>query len=568
MKLIELSCNQASFKTVRFNQEGLTLIIGDANKGGEDGSSNGVGKTLSLGLVHHCLGGEINQKLKASVPDWLFSLKFSIREETHCITRSGDGNTLLLNSKSIKVKSLRSWLNDSGVFRIDPQIPGITFRSLFSRFARYAKEDCLEPLLTKKEQEADGKLRSLYLLGLDCSLAASKQKNRNSLQEIEQTKKTWGNDHILRDIFRAGAKPKVRLDWLEREIPKLNSELQSYEVAENYRLLEWQENELTKNLRELEKQIAIFEFQLDGIQKALKEHPDITASDLRSFYAGLGSVFKEEALDHFNNVEIFHRTLSANRKQRLEKDKLEIINKKEQLEQEHKIKAVERDNYTKNLQGKKALDEYAAIAKHIASLEEERDRLKNFLEIEQNLEQRAQEIREKMVADDRRTSDYLRTNPQGAISQRFAELAGMLYPNDPAGIDIENNTGYNQTRYDIAVQIEGDAADGINSARILCFDWIFFLHGSNHTMDFLWHDNRLFAHMDPRTRAKWFSFVIQSLSNTKKQYIASLNTENLSSMKEHMAEEAWGNLTSSIVLTLHGDRPENKLLGIQFGSLK
>lgn len=220
------------------------------------------------------------------------------------------------------------------------------------------------------------------------------------------------------------------------------------------------------------------------------------------------------------------------------------------------------------MQGKKALDEYAALAKHVASLEEERDRLKAFLELEATLDLRIQEIRERRVADDRRTAEYLRNKPYSEISKRFSSLARMLYPNDPAGIDIENNTGDNQVRYDIAVQIEGDDADGINSARILCFDWTFYMYGANHTMDFLWHDNRLFAHMDPNPRAAWFSYVMRTLTETKKQYIASLNTENLDSMKECMTEEDWSALTDSIQLKLHGDKPENKLLGIQFGSQK
>jgi uncharacterized protein YydD (DUF2326 family) len=568
MKLIELSCDQPSFKALRFNPEGLTLIVGDASKGGDEGSSNGVGKTLSLGLVHHCLGSKINPKLKKAASDWLFTLRFSIKQKEHSITRSGDGTILVLDEKSVKDIELRSWLNASGVFRLDPQVPGLSFRSLLSRFARYAKEDCFDPIIIKKEQEADGKLRSLYLLGLDCSLAAAKQKNRNDLLEIKRIKSTWNDDHILKDIFRAGSRPRVRFEWLEQEIPKLLKNLNSFQVAENYSLLEWQENELTKELRQIEKQIAILDFQLGGIKKALEEQPDITYADLKSFYVGLENIFKPDALEHFDNVEKFHTTLSINRKIRLENDRLEILSKKESFERQHQKKLLERDNYTKNLQGKKALDEYAALARHIATLEEERNRIKTYLELEATLEQKAQEIREKGVADDRKASEYLLVNPLDSLSKYFVALAGMLYPNDPAGLVIENNTGDNQIRYNITVQIEGDDADGINAARIICFDWLIFMHGSNHNMNFLWHDNRLFAHMDPHPRSVWFSYVMKTLLQTQKQYIASINTENLSSMEKCLEKENWDMLTESIQLTLHGDKPENKLLGIQFGSLK
>jgi len=333
-------------------------------------------------------------------------------------------------------------------------------------------------------------------------------------------------------------------------------------------MLEWQESYLTKQLRKIEREIAILDFQLDGIQKSLEEHPDITAFDLHAFYDGLGSIFKPEVLEHFDKVELFHKQLSANRKIRLNKDKAEILSKKDNLEHKYKSRAIERDAYLVKMQGKKALDEYAAIAKHIASLEEERDRIHAFLELEVSLDQRAQEIRERRVADDRRATEYLQSNPLSDASNRFTQLARLLYPNDPSGLIIENNTGDNQVRYNITVQIEGDDADGINSARILCFDWIYYMYGANHSMNFLWHDNRLFAHMDPRPRSAWFSYLMEHLTKTGKQYIASLNTENLSSMQTFMAEEDWKSLNESITLVLHGDRAENKLLGIQFGSLK
>ncbi|MDR1686697.1 MAG: DUF2326 domain-containing protein [Desulfovibrio sp.] len=568
MKLIELSCSRPSFKTLRFNPQGLTVIVGDADADieGDEGSSNGVGKTLSLGLVHHCLGAQVNNKLKAAVPDWLFTLRFSLAGREHTIARSGDGSRIYLDKSPVGINELRTRLNACGAFILDQQISGLTFRSLFSRFARYAKEDCLHPLLTKKEEEADGRLRSLFLLGIDCTLAVAKKNDRIRLVQIKNTKKTWNEDHILQDIMRAGSNPRARFEEIEQEIPKLSAALHKYQIAENYRLLEWQESEITKQLRKIEREIAGLEFLLEEMEKRLEDPQDITAAALRSLYDGLGDIFKPEALERFEKVEAFHNKLYASRKIRLEKDRLAVLGKKHRLEQEYKNKAVERDRFVKNLQAERALDEYVALAKHLASLEEERNRLYMFFEMDMTLDLRAREIREKILADDSAADEYLRSNPLAELSERFTRLAHMLYPNDPAGLMISNNTGDNQLRYDISVKIEGDDADGINSARILCFDWTYYMYGANHTMDFLWHDNRLFAHIDPHPRAAWFSYVLQHSAQAQKQYIVSLNTENLVSMKGYMSQEAWSALNESIRLTLHGDKPENKLLGMQFGS--
>lgn len=567
MRLIELGCDQPSFKTVRFNSEGLTLIVGDGSQDKKkDGSSNGVGKTLALGLVHHCLGANVDTKLKAAVPDWLFSLTFSLGQEEHRIERSGDGRKITLDGRNISAAALRKWLDECGAFRIDQAIPGLSFRSLIRRFARHQREDCIDPRRTTREPDFDARLRSLHLLGLDCSLAVSKRNDKVELDSIKRTKDTWQHDQILRDLFRSGSQPKVRAEWLDREIPRLKSDLERFQVAEDYRAIELKAGELTQQLRNFEKKVAILRFQVDGIDKALVEHPDISSNDLLDLYKGLQDVFRPEALAHFQNVEAFHLSLASNRKARLEQDRLRLQGEIRGYDTQRQEIAKQRDEQLQALHGKRALDEYAVLARQLAVLEEERLRLNDYLNITANLQQKAQQIKEKKVEEDRASTDYVQTQPAAEADRRFTSLAELLYPRHPAGIVLDNNVGDNQVRFDLTVQIEGDDSDGINAARILCFDWLLLMHGANHTMGYLWHDNRLFADIDPRPRAAWFKHLLQNLPGTGKQYIATLNTENFNAMQEHLTPEEWASLQSSVRLTLRGDRPENKILGIQFGS--
>ena len=42
-----------------------------------------------------------------------------------------------------------------------------------------------------------------------------------------------------------------------------------------------------------------------------------------------------------------------------------------------------------------------------------------------------------------------------------------------------------------------------------------------------------------------------------------LNTENYEAMKEYLGDAEWCGLQDSVVVTLRGDKPENKLLGVQ-----
>ncbi|HDS5226372.1 TPA: DUF2326 domain-containing protein, partial [Enterobacter hormaechei subsp. steigerwaltii] len=535
MKLIRLTCDQPTFHPVHFNDTGLTLIIGDSSKE-KEGSSNGVGKTLILGLVQHCLGANADKKLTSAVPDWWFSLLFSHNGVEYLISRTGNGKKLLLNDKTISLKAFKDLLDKIGIFNLENNIPYLSFRSLFKRFSRYTRDDCISPTRTKKEQDFEALLRTAFLLGIDHNLILSKRNNKQELDKVSQSLKNWQDDDILKDMFRAGSQPKVRYEWLEREIPRLQDELNTFQVHEQYRAIENETNSLTIKLREVEKNKNIAEFKVSNIEKTLLSHPDISREDLLELYNGLQEIFKPETLAHFESVENFHKSLSFNRKKRLENDKIKLLLEIESLKIDINDISALRDSYLESLQGKKAFDEYAVIARQLAEFKEEKERLHDYLNFSINLQKKAQNLRERKVEQDRLAVNYASTNPLSEYDKFFAELAEIMYPRVPAGIVLDVNTGDNKIRYDLSIQIEGDDSDGINDARILCFDWLVFTCGENHAMDMLWHDNRLFADIDPGVRARWFSFVNQSLKRSGKQYIASLNTENFNAMETTLSE--------------------------------
>jgi len=566
VKLVKLTCDRKSFHPIVFNKNGLTLVVGDGSSDKErEGSSNGVGKTLLLYLVHHCLGANADPRLKKAVGKWNFCLTIEHGGVVHDIERHGDGNNVKVDGVKISQNDLREWLNNSGAFEADPTIAGLTFRSLIKRFARYRREDCVEPLRMNKEPDFEALLRSLYLLGVDYALAISKKRNKLTIDEIHDAEAVTKNDDVLRDIFRTGSQPRIRLEWLNAEIPRHRAEIELFQIAENYRTIESRASQLTDRLRDIDTKISVLTFQERSIEKSLVQHPDISKADLMSLYEGLGEIFKPEALQHFDEVEAFRTALVANRKSRLLQERSGLITSRNRLEEERKRIASERDEALGSLVGKKALDEYAAVCARVAELEEERKRIKEYLNLAATFQERIQATRERQVEEDRLASDYLASNPLAGADQHFKELARLMYPNAPAGIVIENNISDSQIRYRISVEIEGDDSDGINAARILAFDWVLLLHGSRHNVDFLWHDNRLFADIDPRCRAAWFAHALTAIEGTGKQYMASINTENFDAMSQFLSGEQAAGLSDAIALRLHGDDPAHKLLGIQFG---
>ncbi len=96
MRLVELAANKSSFKTIPFNREGLSLIVGARTRpidAALDKTYNGVGKSLALVLVHFCLGSNKIPAFEVNLPDWEFQLTFESAGVTHRVMRRTGGRS-------------------------------------------------------------------------------------------------------------------------------------------------------------------------------------------------------------------------------------------------------------------------------------------------------------------------------------------------------------------------------------------------------------------------------------------------------------------------------------------
>jgi uncharacterized protein YydD (DUF2326 family) len=205
-----------------------------------------------------------------------------------------------------------------------------------------------------------------------------------------------------------------------------------------------------------------------------------------------------------------------------------------------------------------------SVSRQLAVYKEEIQTLQKYKDIETKFKSDLLEIKKEINNNNIKADQYIQSQPLQTLEEYFRKITQFIYPNYTSGLAFGLNGGENKLQYNFDVILQGDGSDGINAAKILCFDWLTLVHGSNHTMEFVWHDNRLFADLDPSQRAKWFSYIIKNTIATGKDYIASINYENFNSMKPHLDAYEWEQLERSIVLQLRGDDPKNKLLGIQF----
>ena len=567
MKLVKLSSNRSTFRAVNFRPRGITLILGDGahSSNHQEGDSNGVGKTLALRLVHHCLGAQRPPKAVATdAADWLFYLDVLVGASGHRIERSGDGKVIALDEREIKLGELREWLNAHGGFGLFDESP-YSFRSLFSRFARQDPADCVDPAATSGETPAQSLQRTLYLLNANDELARRKEQLKNELDRYRNELKLFNDTPSIRDVFTAGHKPAFRLKELETLISRLQQELKRLVVADDFRDMEAQVDSITRELLELTESTSLKEYELSGIREAKAQKNDITKEELLSLYKGLEHIFQPNVLRHFDEVEAFQIALVTNRAERLAHEESRALTDLDAARSRARLLESNRSSIVEQMNGKRALEEYAAISRNLASLEEERARLESFVQFDQVTKQKVQAIRTEMVEQDALALQYVQSEPLSEIDTRYRSLICALYPEATAGIVLSNNDGQNKLRFNLEIVVQGQASDGIGNARVLCFDWLLFTAGRPNDLGFLWHDNRLFADLDPKPRAAWFSELLRSNSLSERQYIASLNSENFTSMTSNLSPEEIAQLRESVALTLQGDMDSNRLMGIRFG---
>src|SRR3954471_21983158 len=119
MRLIQLTSTQTSFRTVKFNRNGLSLIVARHSKQvvkNIQSTYNGVGKSLLVELLHFCLGAGKNKHFEEHLKDWCFVLTFEHAGAEYLVSRVVGEDKLAVNGKEMRLAAYKEFLNGLGAF--------------------------------------------------------------------------------------------------------------------------------------------------------------------------------------------------------------------------------------------------------------------------------------------------------------------------------------------------------------------------------------------------------------------------------------------------------------------
>jgi uncharacterized protein YydD (DUF2326 family) len=572
MRLIELTANNASFRTVRFNETGLTLVVGkksDPTDTSREHSTNGVGKSLLLYLVSFCLGSKANKALHQKLPAWEFTLKFELDGNRHTVTRStGTQNSVTLDGDAVSLTQYTEDFLGKQLFGLsEPRMKYLTFRSLIGLFLRVGKPAYMaEDQISDRETPFARQLRACYLLGLDEKLANKKRELKEELDRLEKLRKQFETDTVLRDYLQGDRNIDLELRDLLEQIDTLQRQAAQFQVADNYEQIAADAEETRRIWQRSRNSLNSLQSSQRQIEASLAEQPDVSVDDVREMYERAQVQLPEAVRKRLDEVTAFHQELVESRSRRLIREKHDIERRIEELTVEISHLDEKKDKYYKFLGTHGALQEYEALHNRLSDCQRRADRLREFQRMEEDCQRRSQQTKLQMSQENIRATEFLTAAKPltDEINDRFRSMARRMWPNHTCGLVMHNNEGENKVRFDIDSRIQGDASDGIGESKIFCFDMTVLLGRKNHNMRFLMHDNRLYQGVDPRQCAELFEIADELCRASGCQYIASLNEDKLTAIRANMEDPLRFDplFRQNTVLELTDDADEGKLLGI------
>jgi len=573
MRLIKLSANQPGFKTVIFNRIGLSLIVGTRTNpdesGDDDRSYNGVGKSLLAEIIHFCLGSSSNPAFKTHLPEWEFSLEFAIGDAIWIARRNTQKQSeIWLNGEPFGLREFNQHIGKILFDFTDIGDKNLSFRTLLPRFIRRSKHDYSDPRKTESDKEDYMMLlRNLFLLGLEIGLVEKKYQLRQRQIKVEEFERNFKKDPFIREYYTGNKDATLQAKHLEEQVARLETDLAKFQVAEDFYEIEREANCLNKKLRDLKNRKLVIENALHHVEKSMQTRADVSREKILMVYQELIGAFKEETLKRLADIEIFHDQLIHNRAARLGQERLKLGAELEQLTKSIAELNTELNQKMAYLSDKRALDQYVAVSSQRAEFLGKLQKLRDYQHLLQKSQDDLVHIRKDLAEETIKTNHYLAESESEIYQQfeMFSNFAKLFYPDSPSGITIHNNAGENKIRFDFDVRIEADGSDGINSVKIFCYDLAILLLECNHHIDFIWHDSRLYSDIDPRQRAILFKVAQQKTMEYGKQYIATVNHDQLEAMRTEFVPDEFHTLfeEQTVVLRLKDDGDKSKLLGIQ-----
>lgn len=558
----------------------MNVVLADTNADSEETeSTNGLGKTTLLRIIHFCLGGDFGKDRTLSHPDLhgtTFSLAFKqsdISFEVHrntakpkivSVTRHfvADLSLEFERDGSLAVMSVEDWrcalsarLVPEARLPDEPMKFNPNFRELSYYLIRLGKEAFVEPQTAFKNQSGlSRRMNTSFLLGLNWPI----QRQLHALQETRASVNA-----ALKAVADAAEADN------ETSIGDLEADRVLLEEALAEREQEVSEFNLRDDYHELEGKLQAVDNEIHGLlndnhadgrllayyQESAQEAPLFDANEPIEILRDAGALFQPEALRSLDEVADFHRQIYANRNQFLAAEITRLSDRIKIRNGDIGRASAEKSIILKTLASSGALDALVALQRGTSELRLKLEALKARIEDRKRFDRRKDEL----TRDISRTRTLLKhdlDDRRAAIDEAialFGDYTRALY-----GVPGKLGVDINREGYQFSFAIDRMGSDGVDQMVVFCFDLVVATLRARRCSRFLTlvHDSSMFADVDPRQYGLALQLAGRVSRAEKFQYICCLNVGALP--RDHLGDLDLG---PYIKLRLSDDGEAGRLLG-------
>jgi uncharacterized protein YydD (DUF2326 family) len=538
-KILKLYSDNPDFRTIEFNESGFTFILAKhklEKKGDDKDSFNGVGKSLSIALIHFCLGAKKNTAFNV-LDNWTFCLDIKINDNLYTIKRNTSVQEIIfIDDEEFSINKFNAKM--FSILFDDLSINGLKFRSLLSRFIRPSKKSYIsydKPV--SEEAPYIALVNNGYILGFNEELIEKKYLLKQEFDSLDERRKKFEKDDIIKEFFlKDGSKKDIKryLRELESEIEKKELQKKHFKIAENYSDIVAETKKIRLEIKELEHKLFLNKEILQNIEDNLKLGTELSANKLLKVFDEAKISFGEENIKSLKEVEEFHKKLSRTRNKRLKDEQKNLLENEKNIKGKITDLQIEFNKKSMFIKSYGAIEEYDNLQEVIFSLKKRYQKLDTYHKIFQKYDKEISRIKINFEEENIKSDTYIDEKEELIKSNHnfFKSLIESFYNDKTGSIGILTNKGENTIRFDLDVTVTDDSSDGVNSVKIFSFDVLGLKNYSHHKFGFIFHDSRLFYNIDETQIRFMFKFLLKFINENNLQYICSLNENQFNSLKD------------------------------------
>lgn len=576
------------FEIVEF-KNGVNFIFAKKDKSTDVKKSlNGVGKSLFLNFLDYALLSSETKHIKSAksnnnIENYLIVLEFNIKNKNYIIKRS-----LKEISKNIVVGEINNPITFESIKEAKEYICDLIFKN-DSHKGKYYNSWLrkLLPFFVKKQENPKTKVNfldpiqfsrppkmelipyHLFFLGIDNSLFWKnfdiKSDLKNKDKALTEVRGFITDTYNLKDIPQA----ENKIDRLKAEVQEYEKNIEKFQLAEQYKDVEEESNELTVKIKELWYQNHIDRNRVISYKESYELGDLVKTIKIKNLYKDLNELLANNIKKTLDEAIKFRENIAKSRKEFLSSEILNTekeINSREDLIQGFEL---ERAKLFEFLQAKDAIKDlseaYLSLSNKRNKLSELEGKIKLYQDLNSEKIEREAEIA-KLYSEITNFIIEIKTDISN-FRKVFFEVHNAIYPENKDksyGFTFEPNNRAD-SKVNMEVFLPADLSTGKNSAKTLIYDIAVLLHAMDNGINiphFLIHDG-VFDHMDKAHFIALYEYL-ENLAKTKKfQYILTVNEEGTLSDDFGNADKVNPQkIEEKAILTL---TPSNKLLGNDWG---